>query len=163
MSALAKLNGLPLEAATAEFHKACGSRRWATAMAGARPFASVEQLHEVSAREWAKLNDADYLEAFAAHPRIGGKSDSKWSKQEQAGAASAAQTTLERLKAQNDAYFDKHGFIFIVCATGKSADEMLALLEARLPNDRATEIRNAAAEQGKISVIRLNKWLAENT
>jgi len=162
VSALEKLNGLPATEATAEFHKVCGCRRWASAMTAARPFASVEALMERADAEWVKATDDECLEAFAAHPRIGGKSDSKWSKQEQSGAAAAASTTLERLKAQNDAYFDKHGFIFIVCATGKAADEMLALLEARLPNDRATEIRNAAAEQGKITKIRLNKWLQEH-
>jgi len=160
---LAKLNGLSTDAAATEFLKACGSKKWATAMAWARPFESVASLLRVAEREWWKLGDIDYLEAFGAHPRIGDKSGGKWSAQEQAGASSAAQATLEKLKAQNDAYFEKHGFIFIVCATGKSADEMLALLEARLPHDKATEIRTAAEEQAKITSLRLHKWLEENS
>jgi allantoicase len=146
----------------ADFLKVCGSRKWAAAMVAAKPFENVAALHRVAEREWWKLHDVDYLEAFAAHPRIGGKSDSKWSQQEQAGAAKAADATLEKLAKQNDAYFDKFGFIFIVCATGKAADEMLALLEARLVNDKATEVRTAAEEQAKITWIRLNKWLSEN-
>jgi OHCU decarboxylase len=171
---LAKLNALSAEQATTEFLKACGSKRWVAAMVAQRPFSSNEVLLAAANREWNQLGTEDFLEAFAAHPRIGekkappkndvvGEHFSKWSSQEQAGAAAAAQTTLEKLKAQNDAYFEKHGFIFIVCATGKSADEMLGLLEARLPNARAMEIQNAAAEQAKITVIRLNKWLAENS
>lgn len=169
-----KLNGLSAEQATTEFLKACGSKRWVAAMVAQRPFASPEALLAAAEREWNQLGTEDFLEAFAAHPRIGEKKAApkndavgahfgKWSSQEQAGAAAAAQTTLERLKAQNDAYFDTHGFIFIVCASGKSADEMLGLLEARLPNDTATEIRNAAAEQAKITALRLNKWLTENS
>ena len=160
-TALAKLNALSTDAAAVEFLKVCGSKKWATAMAWARPFENVAALMRIAEREWWKSNDSDFLEAFGAHPRIGDKSGGKWSAQEQAGAASAESQTLEKLKAQNDAYFDKHGFIFIVCATGKSAAEMLALLEARLPNDKATEIRTAAEEQGKITRLRLNKWLEE--
>jgi OHCU decarboxylase len=131
-------------------------------MAWARPFENVAALMRVAEREWWKSGEADFLEAFGAHPRIGDKSGGKWSAQEQAGASAAALSTLEKLKAQNDAYFGKHGFIFIVCATGRSAEEMLSLLEARLSNDRAAELRTAAEEQAKITQLRLNKWLEEH-
>jgi allantoicase len=161
-AALTKLNELSSDHAAAEFSKACGSKKWATAMAWARPFENVAALRRIAEREWWKLGEADFLEAFGAHPRIGDKSGGKWSAQEQAGAANADLAVLAKLKTQNDAYFEKHGFIFIVCATGKSAAEMLALLEARLPNDKASEIRTAAEEQAKITQLRLSKWLAEH-
>jgi OHCU decarboxylase len=159
---LGRLNALSTDAAATEFLKACGSKKWATAMAWARPFENVPALMRVAEREWWKVGEVDFLEAFGAHPRIGDKGG-KWSTQEQSAASAAALGTLEKLRAQNDAYFSKHGFIFIVCATGKPADEMLGLLEARLPNDRAAEIRTAAEEQAKITQLRLNKWLDEHT
>lgn len=161
-AALTKLNALPTDHAAAELLKACGSRRWAAAMAGARPFESVAALRRIAEREWWRLGDVDHLEAFGAHPRIGDKGGGKWSAQEQAGAANAESAVLAKLEHQNGAYFEKHGFIFIVCATGRSAAEMLALLEARLPNDKATELRTAAEEQAKITQLRLSKWLAEH-
>jgi allantoicase len=160
---LEKLNGLTDEAAEAELLKVCGAKKWAKAMAAARPFEDRAALMRQAERLWWRLSDADFLEAFAAHPRIGEKKGGAWSAQEQAGAATAEAETLARLAAQNDAYFQKHGFIFIVCATGKSAAEMLALLEARLPSDTKTEVRTAAEEQAKITRLRLDKWLAEAT
>lgn len=160
---LTKLNRLATDQAATEFLKACGSKKWATAMAWARPFESVPAMLRAAEREWWKLSEADYLEAFGAHPRIGDSSGGKWSTQEQSGAASAAELTLAKLKSQNDAYFEKYGFIFIVCATGKSADEMLALLEARLGTERAVEVRTASEEQAKITQLRLHKWLEENS
>ncbi|HEY0084088.1 MAG TPA: 2-oxo-4-hydroxy-4-carboxy-5-ureidoimidazoline decarboxylase, partial [Pyrinomonadaceae bacterium] len=114
-------------------------------------------------------SERDWLEAFAAHPRIGGRGTAAeraqppqaacWSEQEQSGARDAAQATLDELAAANRAYEEKFGHIYIVCATGKTADEMLALLRARLSNDADTELRNAAAEQQKITMLRLEKLL----
>lgn len=111
------------------------------------------------------LSDEDWLQAFDAHPKIGDVTSLKkkyanthsLASGEQSATAAADESVLQRLKNGNDAYADKFGFIFIVCATGKSADEMLALLEARLPNTRAQEIENAAREQAKITHIRLDK------
>jgi OHCU decarboxylase len=105
------------------------------------------------------------LAAFAAHPRIGDVDSLRtkfahtktWASGEQAGVDAASEDTLIRLADGNDAYFDRFGYIFIVCATGKSADQMLALLEARLPNDAVTELPIAAAEQRKITQLRLQK------
>jgi OHCU decarboxylase len=116
---------------------------------------------------WWSLAAHDWLEAFAAHPQIGGRRAAReqdaqaqsWSEQEQSGARDAEQSTLDELAAANRAYQEKFGHIFIVCATGKTAAEMLALLRARLPNDAATELRNAAEEQRKITKLRLEKLL----
>ena len=128
-------------------------------------FSSDDELMKRAENVWADLAEADYLEAFLAHPRIGDV-DSLRQKYantkaiaggEQAGVDSADESTLQRLSAANDEYFDKFGFIFIVCATGKSAKQMLEILEARLPNDRDEEVANAAAEQLKITKIRLEK------
>ena len=128
-------------------------------------FSSDQELLTRSENVWADLAEADYLEAFLAHPRIGDV-DSLRQKYantkaiaggEQSGVDSADEATLQRLSAANDEYFDKFGFIFIVCATGKSAKQMLEILEARLPNDRDAEVANAAAEQLKITKIRLEK------
>ena len=128
-------------------------------------FASDQELMARAERDWDSLVEADYLEAFLAHPRIGDV-DSLRQKYantkaiaggEQSGVDSADEATLKRLAEANDEYFDKFGFIFIVCATGKSAKQMLEILEARLPNDRDTEVANAAAEQLKITKIRLEK------
>ena len=107
---LQKLNALSTDAAASEFLKVCGSKKWATAMAWARPFENVPALLRVAEALWWKLEDVDFLEAFAAHPRIGDKTSGKWNAQEQAGTSSAADATLTKLKAQNDAYFDKEEF-----------------------------------------------------
>lgn len=161
-SGLAKLNALSTDAAASELVKVCGSKRWATGMAWSRPFEDVPALFRIAEREWWKLSETDWLEAFAAHPRIGSSSGGKWSSQEQAGTSSAAQSTMERMGALNEKYFEKHGFIFIVSASGKSAEEMLQLLETRVNNDTAIEVRTAAEEQARITRIRLNKWLEEH-
>jgi OHCU decarboxylase len=135
--------------------RCCGSRRWVEAMLAERPWPSTAALHAAADRVWATVDGADLLEAFAAHPRIGGGGASGWSGEEQAGVRGAADDTREALAAGNLRYFERHGFIFIVCATGKSAEEMLALLRARLDNDSETELRLAAAEQAKIIHLRL--------
>jgi OHCU decarboxylase len=117
---------------------------------------------------WQNLSESDWLEAFDAHPRIGGRERAAraqhaqaegWSEQEQASARDAGQATLDELAAANRAYEEKFGHIFIVCATGKTAGEMLALLHTRLPNDAGAELRIAAAEQSKITRLRLEKLL----
>ena len=149
----------------------CGARRWAEAMAAQRPIAGVEVLCAAANREWSRMEEADWLEAFARHPRIGERSprhfaqatakSEAWSKQEQAGAASAAARVLEELAEGNALYEQRYGFTYIVCATGKTAEEMLAILKRRLASGRATELCEAAEQQRQIMQIRLRKWMAE--
>jgi 2-oxo-4-hydroxy-4-carboxy-5-ureidoimidazoline decarboxylase len=134
-------------------------------MTNRRHFSSDAELHAVAGEQWAALNRDDWLEAFVAHPRIGDvealrrkfASTAAWCASEQAGAANAANEVLHSLAEGNHAYEAKFGYIFIVCATGKTAEEMLAILRARLPNDPDTEIHLAAAEQAKITRLRLEK------
>jgi OHCU decarboxylase len=136
-------------------------------MAQLRPFEDGAALLRQADRVWWSLGEPDRLEAFAAHPRIGGKKAAvdtgeraaSWSAGEQAGVNGAADGVRERLATANEEYFDRFGFTYIVCATGKSAEEMLALLEQRLSNTREAELRTAAEEQAAITRIRLNKWL----
>jgi OHCU decarboxylase len=130
-------------------------------MSEERPFRDTEQLLEMADRVWWSLTPADWREAFAAHPRIGETSGSRWSQQEQSGAASAQAAVLAELAEANREYERRFGHIFIVCATGKTAEEMLGLLRARLSNDPETELKVAAEEQRKITRLRLQKWLAD--
>lgn len=132
------------------------STKWAKAMADARPFGSWEEMMATSDRIWSSLEPADWLEAFAAHPRIGDRKPG-WSSQEQAGTRGAADETMRELAEINRAYEEKFGFVYLVCATGKRADEMLTIARERIGNDRETELKNAAGEQRKITAIRLEK------
>jgi allantoicase len=158
---LARLNTLEPTEATSTLLRCCGSARWAAAMTAARPFEDTAALLRIAERTWWSLGEADQLEAFGAHPKIGEQSGSKWSTGEQAGAATAAEQTLAELADANREYIAKHGFIFIVCASGRSADAMLADLRARLKNAREVELRTAAEEQTKITRLRLGKLLQE--
>jgi 2-oxo-4-hydroxy-4-carboxy-5-ureidoimidazoline decarboxylase len=167
MSAVSVLNGLEPQAFTEGLIRCCGSQRWADAMLAARPFVSEAALFEVSDEAWAATSEADWLEAFRHHPKIGDReslrqkfaSTATWAANEQSGTSAASEDVLAALAEGNEAYERKFGFIFIVCATGKTAAEMLELLQARLPNDRETELRIAAGEQHKITRLRLEKWL----
>jgi 2-oxo-4-hydroxy-4-carboxy-5-ureidoimidazoline decarboxylase len=130
-------------------------------MEQARPFANFIELEACADRAWASCSRNDWLEAFAAHPRIGETSGNRWSRQEQSGVAVAASAVLEALAGANRAYEANFGYIFIVCATGKSANEMLVLLEQRLCNSAEMEIKNAAEQQRLILRLRLRKLLGE--
>lgn len=153
--------------ATATLLTCCTSSAWAHKLADSRPFADMDALLVSSDLAWdaVKDNEADLLEAFDGHPQIGNVDSLKEkyrntqdsAAHEQSGASEADDQVLEDLAKGNQDYLDKFGFIFIVFATGKSAQQMLDLLLARLPNDRATELANAAAEQNKITRLRLNK------
>jgi 2-oxo-4-hydroxy-4-carboxy-5-ureidoimidazoline decarboxylase len=164
---LDELNALDAPAAARELRRCCGSRRWVDRMTAARPFDSAEAMAATADAVWWSLDRADWLEAFAAHPRIGeigsgglsGSHESGWAAREQAGVASAPASVHERLAAANREHDARFGYIFIVCATGKSADEMLAMLEQRLTNDPEAELRIAAEEQRKITQLRLSKLL----
>ena len=144
--------------------RACGSSRWVDRMMQRRPFGSDARLLRAARIEWFGLTEADWLEAFSHHPQIGDRASlaarfpatHDLSATEQSGVASASERVINELAAANQAYLDRFGFIFIVCATGKTAEEMLALLRARLPNSRATELRIAAEEQARITALRLS-------
>ncbi|HEY3820377.1 MAG TPA: allantoicase [Polyangiaceae bacterium] len=156
---IARLNALSPEEARGELKACCGSTAWAERMVAARPLRDLASARTEAARAAEGLTEKDWLEAFAAHPRIGEKkSDARgWSAEEQAGVGSADRATLDALAEVNRAYETKHGFVYLVCATGKSADEMLALARARLEGDRARELVRAAEEQRLITDLRLEK------
>lgn len=146
----------------------CGAQRWAAAMVGLRPISSIVDLSEAADRVWSTMTEADWMEAFTRHPRIGERTAAQasakpaaWSRQEQAAISDAEEKALSELAEGNARYEEKFGFTYIVCATGKSADEMLAILKRRLTRDRATELREAAEQQRQITQIRLGKWLVE--
>jgi 2-oxo-4-hydroxy-4-carboxy-5-ureidoimidazoline decarboxylase len=165
---VARLNALPPEEARAELLRCCGASRWADAMVRARPFRDSAHVLAEGERVWASTGSEDWHEAFRHHPRIGDisrlrerfASTASWSSQEQGGVAGAEEAVLQGLAEGNRAYEERFGFIFLVCATGKSASEMLALLRERMKNAPEHELRVAAAEQGKILRLRLEKLLA---
>lgn len=151
------------EAAHDILFRVCGSTRWVARMLARRPFGRDARLLSVARVEWFGLTEADWLEAFSHHPRIGDRAslDARFptthdlSAKEQGAVDTARGEIIDALANANETYFNRFGFIFIVCATGKSADEMLGLLRERLKNDRATELRIAAEEQSKITALRL--------
>lgn len=162
----ALLNALPGDALADALTRCCGVARWVEAMRALRPFASRQAVFQAAAETWAQMNPEDLREAFAHHPEIGANLDNlrsqfaatrDLSRAEQAAAAGASEATLFALQRGNQAYRARFGYSFIVCATGKTADEMRLLLEARLGNPAEVELRVAAAEQAKITALRLEK------
>ncbi|CAN5148270.1 hypothetical protein BH11MYX1_BH11MYX1_36640 [soil metagenome] len=158
---LAKLNHLTPLDCTAALLRCCGSTAWAAAMCGARPFEDDTAMLRIADRTWFALAESAHLEAFGAHPRIGEQAASAWSTSEQAGAANAEAVTRADLAKLNVSYEAKHGFIYIVCASGRSAAAMLEDLRSRHDRDRASELRTAGEEQAKITRLRLTKLLQE--
>jgi OHCU decarboxylase len=164
---LERLNALSPEEAEAEFLKCCGSTLWARRMMDERPFHNLQELLTKADAEWWALDKEDWLEAFSRHPKIGEKKSERtqaqearrWSEQEQSGTRSADEETRRELAELNRTYLRKFGYIYIICATGKTADEMLAILKERLTNDADREIRVAAEEQRRITHLRLQKLL----
>ena len=162
------LNSLADDQAVNELKSCCGSSRWASEIARRRPYDSFDQLTDATADVWWQLAPADWLEAFRSHPRIGQKSaevsasaqSQHWSHSEQAQMEDASANTTSALARLNEMYQARFGFIFIVCASGKSPEEMLAILRERLENGPDEELRIAAAEQAKITEIRLQKLIA---
>jgi allantoicase len=155
------INALTHAAARQRFLECCGSRRWAEAMSSTRPFASADKATEAASRIWSSLAREDFLEAFAAHPRIGERTSNRRAEAEQSGAQSASAATLDELRRLNREYESKFGYIYIVRATGKSADQMLHLLRQRIANDPGTELATAAREQLAITLLRIGKIGAE--
>ena len=146
----------------------CAARRWAQAMVAIRPYSGVGSLSLTADEVWSTMEEPDWMEAFAAHLRIGGRkapgansASVQWSEQEQASTYGAPQQVLAELAESNRRYEERFDFTYIVCATGKSAEEMLAVLKRRLTNEREAELREAAEQQRQIMQIRLGKWLVE--
>ena len=143
----------------------CGSTRWVQRMLARRPFGSSDRLQDAAREEWFALAPEDWREAFAHHPKIGDRASlrarfprtASLSAAEQSGVAAASAETLDALAELNGAYEKKFGYIFIVCAAGKSAEEMLEILRARIENDPDRELRTAAEEQAKITALRLRR------
>lgn len=167
MPTLDDLNAMEPAGAAEELLRCFGARRWVERMVSARPFASREALFAAAERAADSLDRDDWLEAFSHHPRIGGvdalrakfAATRAWSANEQGGAAQADEAVLRALADGNDEYERRFGHIFIVCATGRSAAEMLAILRSRIGNDAATELGIAAGEQRRIARLRLEKLL----
>lgn len=156
-SAASCLNRLSPEAAERELRRCCGSERWAREMAARRPFASDAALFAAADDVWWDLEPDDWREAFAAHPRIGERDGGAWSAEEQAGMNEASRRLEDEIREGNRAYEAKFGHVFLICATGLSAAEMAEALDRRLDNDPEAELRIAAAEQAKITKLRLRK------
>ena len=158
------MNELSESAAREALARCCGSQRWVNALLARRPFESTKALLEAAREVWGALERDDYLEAFAHHPRIGESltelakrfaRTASMAAREQAKVAQADHETLAALRDLNQRYFERFGYIFIVCATGKSASEMLVLLRERLDNGPVRELEIAAEEQAKITALRL--------
>ncbi len=156
---LAAFNAAPADEARGLLWHACHCAPWVEAMLAERPFADLAALHDAARRHWQRMDEAAMLEAFSGHARIGDLAALRDrfapAAREQGQVAAADEALLADLLALNRAYEERHGFLFIVCASGRSAAAMRDLLRARLPNDRATELANAAAEQAAITRLRL--------
>lgn len=167
MTKLEWINQLSISEAKNVFLHCCGSDRWAEEMAAARPFGDVHSLFSSAEGVWVKMKRSDALQAFSLHPEIGDVASLKsrfsmtqeWAKEEQAGVGGASEVVLSTLARENRKYRDKFGYLFIVCATGMTVEEMLQMLNERLRNDPETEFRVACAEQNKIARVRLEKLL----
>ena len=167
---LAWLNSLTANEAAQELLQCCGSKRWAKEVANARPYPTLEALLTTAHDIWWSLDPSDWLEAFRSHPKIGEKKaadkvsaqSQQWSGQEQSGVSEASHETVSTLATLNEAYEQKFGYIFIICATGKSSGEMLSALRERLEHDVPSELPIAAAEQSKITELRLKKLLTSS-
>ena len=164
---LDELNDFSTAEANHTFMQCCTSKAWVNKMVKERPFITLKAVSDIADSAWKDLTEADYLQAFDGHPKIGDinclrakyANTKALASGEQSAVQQASEKVLNELSVGNDEYQVKFGFIFIVCATGKSAAQMVALLHARLPNDRNTEIANAAEEQRKIFQLRLVKCL----
>lgn len=164
-----KINKLDKAEFNKQFFYCCGSTQWVKQLENTRPFKNKEELLATSDSIWKSLSEKDYLEAFCHHPKIGDidslkkkfKDTAQFTENEQKGTSNASEQTLLSLQTANTEYAEKFGFIFIVCATGKSAEQMLEMLNQRLKNNRNTELQIAAEEQNRITVLRIYKLLTQ--
>ncbi len=155
------LNSLLPAEARSFFGVACSATNWVEKMVISRPFQSPDEVLAHADRVFGEMTDQDWIQAFAGHPRIGERTKDQVAGREQAGTAAADAETLEALAAANSEYEQRHGFTYIVYATGKSASEMLDIAKARLDNDRDTEISLAGVEQRRITATRLRRMLCQ--
>ncbi len=161
---LDEFNNLPAVDAVSALYGCCHCQTWAEAVSAARPFANVDELQARAQQVWQQASEAEILEAFGGHARIGDIEllRSRYAgraTQEQGQVLQASESVIQELYRLNIEYEQKNGFIFIVCASGKSAEEMLGLLEARVNNPREHELKNGAREQGEITRLRLAKLI----
>ncbi len=164
---LGDFNALDENAAAEALRMCCVSERWVQGVLAGRPYHDEQALRDAANRVWTSLEKADYLQAFAGHPKIGDVNSLKakyaasgsLAAHEQSGVAGADDGTIRRLAEGNAAYEARFGFIFIVCASGKSAAQMCDILEKRLTNEAEEELQIAAEEQRKILQIRLEQLL----
>jgi OHCU decarboxylase len=164
---LPELNALPRKDAERELLASCGSRAWARQMAANRPYADFDSLLAAADRVWWALSPDDWLEAFSKHPRIGERPakaapevERRWSEGEQSRAREAGPALLSELAVANAEYENRFGHVFLICASGRSADEILEQARQRMHNDPDSELRVAAEEQRRITHLRLRKLLA---
>ena len=166
MNVVASLNNATPHVAAQALKRCCGAQRWVEALVANRPYENMQALLEAAQRHWGAMTRDDILEAFDHHPRIGDNITAlrekfartiDWSVQEQASVAHASEDTLVALRDGNRLYEQTFGHIFIVCASGQSAAQMLAALTQRLNNAPEQELKIAAAEQAKITALRLEK------
>lgn len=161
---VAGFNALATPEAMAELLACCGSRGWAGALVAGRPFPSSTALLGAAEQVWFALSEADWLQAFAQHPRIGERKDATstylaHSGEEQAAAQSTLAEVAEALIAGNRAYEARFGFRYVVFASGRTAPELLGILEGRLTRTREEELWEAARQQHRITALRMAKWL----
>lgn len=169
MSYLDEWNGLSREAAANAVLPCCGSHAWAHGLATRRPLSTLPELLAASDAAWWSLSESDWKQAFDSHPRIGEQhaqaaateASLQWSAGEQSSAMLSGDAAKARLAEGNRTYEAKYGRIYIVCATGKSATEMLEILERRMHNTAEDELHEAAEQQRQITHIRLRKWLTQ--
>lgn len=162
---IAEFDQLDMEKKKELLHQCCGSTRWVNNMIAALPAEDLIDLLEIAEEQWYACNETDWREAFGHHPRIGDLNSLKekyastghWAEGEQASVKQATEQTLRALVENNREYENKFGYIFIVFATGKTADEMLSILKQRLHNSPEAEIQIAMEEQLKITKLRLEK------
>jgi len=159
-------NSADADTAAATLSSCCAAHRWARAVAAQRPYSDEQALFAAADSVWATMQEPDWMEAFSAHPRIGDRQpvhasaqSSAWSHQEQSSTNTAQARTLAELAEGNARYEELFGFTYIVCATGKSAEDILEILRRRLMSDRQSELQEAAEQQRQIMQIRLRKWL----
>jgi len=164
-----EINALPADQMAAFLRTTCTAERWIERMVAARPFKDRTDLLDSARIHWAGTNEEDWRQAFEGHPMIGDidslrakyHASKGLSSAEQAGATGASETTLQALAEGNKRYLKRHGFIFIVFASGKTADQMLELLNARINNSTEQELKLAAQQQLKITLKRLDEAISE--
>ena len=167
---IAEFDHLPAEKKRELLLQCCSSKCWADKMLTVFPVEDLVDLEECAEEKWYQCSEQDWKEAFQQHPKIGDINSLKqkysatktWAEGEQAGVSTASEEVLQKLSERNNKYQEKFGYIFIVCATGKTAGEILVMLEDRLPNSPEEEIKIAAEEQNKITKIRIEKLFSVN-